>query len=67
MFVFLLVGLAGFAASIHLLGGLYFSDAADWPRLMILLGTACFFAALYAELRRTRGNPIDDVVGQRRV
>ena len=66
MFSFLLVGLAGFAASIHLLGYLYFETAASWPKFMMVVGAICFFAALLLELRRTRGNTIDDVVSQSR-
>jgi hypothetical protein len=61
MFAFLMVGLAGMAFSIHVLGHLYFQDVATWPKLLMTLGSVCFFAALYRELRRTRGNTIDDV------
>ena len=67
MFAFLLVGLVGFAGSIHLLGYLYFEDSYGWPRMLMMAGTICFFGALFLELRRTRGNSIDDVVGQARL
>jgi hypothetical protein len=67
MFAFLLVGLAGLAFSIHVLGHLYFQDVATWPKVLMSLGTVCFFGALYRELRRTRGNTIDDVVAQTRL
>jgi len=67
MLAFLMVGLAGLAFSIHVLGHLYFQDLPTWPKVLMLLGAACFFAALYRELRRTRGNTIDDVVGQSRL
>ena len=67
MFAFLLVGLVGFAGSIHLLGYLYFEDSYGWPRMLMMAGTGCFFGALFLELRRTRGNSIDDVVGQARL
>jgi hypothetical protein len=61
MFAFLMVGLTGLAFSIHVLGHLYFADVAAWPKVLMSLGTVCFFGALYRELRRTRGNTIDDV------
>jgi predicted Ser/Thr protein kinase len=67
MFAFLLVGLTGLAGSVHVLGYLYFEKTASWPKAMMLVGTVCFFAALYLELRRTRGNTIDDVVTQKRL
>jgi hypothetical protein len=67
MFAFLLVGLAGLSVSIHLLGQLYFSDISTWPKVLMSLGTACFFIALYRELRRTRGDTIDDVVNRSRL
>ena len=67
MFAFLLVGLIGLSVSIHLLGQLYFSDIPSWPKVLMGLGTACFFIALYRELRRTRGDTIDDVVGRSRL
>jgi hypothetical protein len=67
MFTFLMVGLAGFALSIHLLGSLYFEHNNGWPKLLIALGTICFFAALFLELRRTRGNAVDDVISQTRL
>ena len=35
--------------------------------VLMVLGAACFFIALYRELRRTRGNTIDDVVSQSRL
>ena len=59
--------LAGLAFSIHVLGYSYFEHLPVWPRLLMILGTVCFFAALYRELRRTRGNTIDDVVSQSRL
>lgn len=61
MFAFLMVGLAGLAFSIHVLGYEYFENVAMWPKLLMSLGTICFFVALYRELKRTRGNTIDDV------
>jgi hypothetical protein len=61
MFAFLMVGLAGMAFSIHVLGHLYFQEVASWPKLLMISGAACFFLALYRELSRTRGNTIDDV------
>ena len=67
MFAFLMVGLAGVAFSVHVLGHLYFSQVPAWPKALMALGAICFFAALYRELRRTRGNTIDDVVGQSRL
>jgi serine/threonine protein kinase/class 3 adenylate cyclase len=67
MLAFLMVGLAGLAFSIHVLGHLYFKELSTWPRLLMVLGAACFFTALYRELRRTRGNTIDDVVSQARL
>jgi hypothetical protein len=67
MIAFLLVGLVGFAGSIHLLGHLYFEQIAGWPKLMMIAGACCFFSALYLELRRTRGNAVDDVVSQSRL
>lgn len=67
LFAFLLVGLAGFAGSIHTLGYLYFGESPAWPRVMMLAGAVCFFGALLFELRRTRGNTIDDVVNEKRL
>jgi serine/threonine protein kinase/class 3 adenylate cyclase len=67
MLAFLIVGLAGLAFSIHVLGHLYFQDLATWPKVLMCLGAICFFVALYRELRRTRGNSIDDVVSQSRL
>jgi len=67
LFAFLLVGLAGFAGSIHALGYLYFGESPAWPRVMMLAGAVCFFGALLFELRRTRGNTIDDVVNEKRL
>jgi hypothetical protein len=61
MFAFLMVGLAGLAFSIHVLGYQYFENVAAWPKVLMSLGTICFFVALYRELKRTRGNTIDDV------
>jgi hypothetical protein len=67
MFVFLLVGLIGLAFSIHLLGDVYFRDVSAWPKGLMMVGAGCFFLALYKELRRTRGNTIDDAVTQVRL
>jgi len=67
MLAFLLMGLAGFAGSIHLLGHFYFDQVPAWPKLLMAAGTVCFFAALFLELRRTRGNTVDDVVSQARL
>ena len=67
MFAFLMVGLAGVAFSVHVLGHLYFAKVPTWPKVLMALGAICFFAALYRELRRTRGNTIDDVVSQSRL
>jgi serine/threonine protein kinase/class 3 adenylate cyclase len=67
MFSFLLVGLAGFAGSVHLLGLQYFTEVQAWPRLMILLGACGLGGALVVELRRTRGNTLDDVVTRSRL
>ena len=67
MLAFLLVGLTGLAGSVHVLGYLYFKNIAGWPKAMMLVGTVCFFAALYLELRRTRGNTIDDMVTEKRL
>jgi hypothetical protein len=67
MFAFLLVGLVGLSVSIHLLGQLYFSNISTWPKVLMGLGTTCFFIALYRELRRTRGDTIDDVVRRSRL
>jgi len=67
MIAFLLVGLAGMAFSIHVLGLLYFEHAPAWPKLLMTIGAFCFFSALYRELRRTRGNSLDDVVSQARL
>jgi serine/threonine protein kinase/class 3 adenylate cyclase len=64
---FLIVGLAGVAFSVHVLGHLYFQTVSAWPKGMMILGAICFFTALYHELRRTRGNTIDDVVNQARL
>ncbi len=67
MLAFLIVGLAGLAFSIHVLGYSYFEHLPVWPKCLMILGAVCFFAALYRELRRTRGNTIDDVVSQSRL
>jgi hypothetical protein len=67
MLAFLVVGLAGLAFSIHVLGYMYFEHLSVWPRVLMILGTVCLFTALYRELRRTRGNTIDDVVSQSRL
>jgi class 3 adenylate cyclase/predicted Ser/Thr protein kinase len=67
MLAFLLVGLAGFATSVHLLGFEYFADVAAWPKVLMAAGAVCFFTALWLELRRTRGHVIDDVIGQSRL
>jgi hypothetical protein len=67
LLAFLMVGLVGLAFSIHVLGYLYFEKVPTWPKLMMVLGATCFFVALYRELRRTRGNSIDDVVSQARL
>ena len=64
---FLVVGLAGLAFSIHGLGHLYFQEVSTWPKVLMALGAAIFFVALYRELRRTHGNTIDDVVSQTRL
>ncbi len=62
MFSFLFAGLTGFAVSVHLLGYLYFGNVQAWPGLLILFGSLSLAAALYNELRQTRGNTLDDVV-----
>ena len=67
MMAFLLVGLTGVAFSVHLLGHVYFEDTPAWPKLMMSVGTICFFVALYRELRRNRGNTIEDFVDQARL
>jgi hypothetical protein len=67
MLSFLIVGLAGFAFSIHMLGHLYFQDAPTWAKVLMVSGAVAFFFALYRELRRTRGNTIDDLVSQSRL
>jgi serine/threonine protein kinase/class 3 adenylate cyclase len=67
MFSFLLVGLAGIGCSVHGLGHLYFEKLTAWPRALMVVGAACFFLALFFELRRTKGNTIDDVVNQARL
>jgi serine/threonine protein kinase len=67
MFVFLLVGLAGIAFSVHVLGHLYFEEIPAWPKMLMIAGAVCFFVALFRELRRTRGNILDDVVSQTRL
>jgi hypothetical protein len=67
MFAFLMVGMAGLAFSIHVLGHLYFREVPTWPKLLMALGAVCAFVALYREMRRTRGDTIDDVVGQARL
>lgn len=67
MLSFLLVGLAGFAASIHLLGWMYFEHTTAWPKCMIGIGALSFFIALFLELRRSRGHAADDVAGQLRL
>ena len=64
---FLLVGLAGFAGSVHLLGQAYFSDISAWPKTIMMSGVICFFGALYLEIRHSRGNAMDDVVRQNRL
>src|SRR5262249_51837853 len=63
MLAFLMVGLAGMAFSIHVLGHLYFKDLPTWPKVLMALGAACFFAALFPDLNRTRGNTMRDVEG----
>jgi serine/threonine protein kinase len=67
MFSFLLVGLAGFAGSVHFLGFQYFAEVQAWPRLMIFVGACALAGALLVELRRTRGNTLDDVVARSRL
>jgi serine/threonine protein kinase/class 3 adenylate cyclase len=67
MMSFLLVGLAGFAASIHMLGHIHFADSSAWPRLMIILGALCLACALAVELHRTRGNALDDLISRNRL
>jgi hypothetical protein len=67
IFAFLLLGLLGFAGSIHFLGFLYFENISAWPKMLMLVGALGFFLALFLELRRTRGNAIDDVVSQSRL
>jgi len=67
MLAFLMVGLVGFAGSIHLLGYRYFEETPSWPKLLMAIGAACFFLALWLELRRTRGNTLDDALGQSRL
>jgi len=67
MAVFLLAGMAGLALSIHSLGHLYFHAAPAWPKALIILGAAGFFTALWRELRRARGNAIEDVARQSRL
>lgn len=60
MFTFLGLGLAGFAASVHLLGDLYFQKNPIWPQCIMIAGGGCFFAALWQELKRSRGNAAGD-------
>jgi serine/threonine protein kinase/class 3 adenylate cyclase len=67
MITFLLVGLTGFAGSIHMLGHNYFGDTAGWPQLLMIAGTAGFGAALSVELYRTRGNALEDLVSRNRL
>jgi serine/threonine protein kinase/class 3 adenylate cyclase len=67
MITFLLVGLSGFAGSIHMLGHQYFGDTASWPQLLMIAGTAGFGAALAVELYRTRGSTLEDVVSRNRL
>jgi serine/threonine protein kinase/class 3 adenylate cyclase len=66
MISFLLVGLAGFAASMHMLGHNYFHVTAGWPRFMMILGGAGLGVALVVELYRTRGNALDDLISRNR-
>ncbi len=67
MIAFLMVGLVGLGASIHILGALYFDQVAVWPKVLMSIGAVCFFLALYRELRRTRSDAIDDMVSQSRL
>jgi hypothetical protein len=67
MAIFFLAGMAGLALSIHALGHLYFGSAPAWPKALIVLGATGFFGALWRELRRARGNAIEDVARQSRL
>jgi len=46
MIAFLMVGLAGMAFSIHVLGLLYFQNLPTWPKVLMSLGAICFLTAL---------------------
>jgi serine/threonine protein kinase/class 3 adenylate cyclase len=67
MLSFLLVGLAGFAGSMQMLGLTYFGANAGWPRFMMVLGAVGLMVALIVELYRTRGNPLDDLISRNRM
>ena len=67
MLVFLLVGLASVAVSVHLLGFQYFGETQRWPATIVVVGALCFAVALVRELQTSRGNAIDDVTSRRRL
>jgi serine/threonine protein kinase/class 3 adenylate cyclase len=67
MLSFLLVGLAGFAVSMQMLGHTYFGATAGWPKFMMIVGAVGLVVALVVELYRTRGNALDDLISRNRM
>jgi hypothetical protein len=67
MLSFLVMGLAGFAVSMHVMGYDYFASSVTWPCLVMVVGAACLAVALAVDLRRTRGDALDDVISRSRL
>jgi serine/threonine protein kinase/class 3 adenylate cyclase len=67
MLSFLVTGLAGFAVSMHAMGYDYFAGSVTWPCLVMIVGAACLAVALAVDLRRTRGDALDDVISRSRL
>jgi serine/threonine protein kinase/class 3 adenylate cyclase len=66
MLSMLLVGLAGFAGSTHMLGYTYLDANTGFPQFMMVLGAVGLGVALAVELYRTRGNALDDLISRNR-
>jgi serine/threonine protein kinase/class 3 adenylate cyclase len=64
---FLVVGLAGTATALHVLGREYFEHDQWWPAAVIATGVSFCAVALAVELRRTRGNALDDLTTRTRL
>jgi hypothetical protein len=65
--IFVYMALAALSFSIHMLGFQYLHDTQHWPATVMITGLVALVVALIVELRRTRGNALDDMPSSMRL